>query len=513
VRPFLDPDALALYELIWKRFVASQMNPAVYDATTVDVESGRNTLRATGSILKAPGFMSLYLEGTDEEENGNGAARAAEEGERMLPELRQGEALSLLDLLPEQHFTKPPARFTEATLVKELEQDGIGRPSTYASILSTIVDKHYVLKEEGKFRPTELGSLVNDLLVANFPQVMDVAFTAQMEENLDEVEEGRRNWVETLHTFYREFAPALDKAKIEMRNVKEEKIKSGIACDRCGKDMLIKWGKNGEFLACEAYPDCRNTREFTRVNGSVTASHTEGEACEKCGGPMVRKRGRFGEFLACSAYPDCRNTRPIGPKPQALADQGPTEPCPKCGGAMQLKMSRFGLHFFGCSNYPACKSVKPLGTGVPCPENGCGGEIVQRSSKKGRVFYGCSRYPDCSFVLWDKPVAEPCPVCASPLVVEKYTKKDGRHLLREQGMRLRARGSRRRRTREIQSAGRDAPEGHGPPLVGAAFTCTFAMGPASDSGSRKLRSGPGPVLPADRGRSPQEMSGWRRSST
>jgi len=398
----------------------------------VDVESGRNVLRATGSILKAPGFMSIYLEGTDEEENGNGAARASasDDGERILPELRAGEALSLLELLPEQHFTKPPARFTEATLVKELEQDGIGRPSTYASILSTIVDKHYVVKEEGKFRPTELGFLVNDLLVKNFPQVMDVAFTAQMEENLDEVEEGRRNWVETLKTFYRDFAPALDKAKLEMRNVKEEKIKAGITCDRCGKDMLIKWGKNGEFLACEGYPDCRNTREFTRVNGSVTpvAHHTEGEACEKCGGPMVRKRGRFGEFLACSAYPDCRNTRPIGPKPQALAEQGPTEPCPKCGGAMQLKMSRFGLHFFGCSNYPACKSVKPLGTGVPCPENGCGGEIVQRSSKKGRVFYGCSRYPDCTFVLWDKPVAEPCSLCASPLVVEKYTKKEGRHL-------------------------------------------------------------------------------------
>ncbi len=430
VRPFLEPDALALYELIWKRFVASQMNPAVFDATTVDVESGRNVLRATGSILKAPGFMAVYLEGTDEEENGNGAARASEEGERILPELRQGEALSLLELLPEQHFTKPPARFTEATLVKELEQDGIGRPSTYASILSTIVDKHYVVKEEGKFRPTELGFLVNDLLVKNFPQVMDVAFTAQMEENLDEVEEGRRNWVETLRAFYRDFAPALDKAKLEMRNVKEEKVRAGLSCERCGKDMLIKWGKNGEFLACEGYPECRNTREFTRVNGSVTpiAQHVEGEACEKCGSSMVRKRGRFGEFLACSGYPDCRNTRPIGPKPQVLAAQGPTEPCVKCGGEMRLKMSRFGLHFFGCSNYPKCKSVKPLGTGVPCPESGCGGEIVQRSSKKGRVFYGCSRYPDCSFVLWDKPVAEPCPVCASPLVVEKYSKKDGRHL-------------------------------------------------------------------------------------
>jgi DNA topoisomerase-1 len=432
VRPFLRPDELALYELIWKRFVASQMKPAIYDAVTVDVVSGTNTLRATGSILKFPGFMSLYLEGTDEEE-GNGTVRAREarrglEMEGLLPAMREGEPLTLVDVNPEQHFTKPPPRFNEATLVKELEQDGIGRPSTYASILSTIVDKRYVKKEEGRFTPTELGKLVTELLVQNFPRVMDVAFTARMEENLDEIEEGRRNWVETLHGFYGDFREKVEKAKIEMRNVKTEVIKAGISCDRCKKDMLIKWGKNGEFLACEGYPDCSNTREFKRVDGKVVpVEHAEeSDACEKCGSAMVRKRGRFGEFIACSAYPDCRNTRPVGGAAEEVKPSGVK--CDRCGGDMALKRSRFGSRFHGCMSYPKCKGVKPLGTGVPCPKPDCEGELVQRSSKRGKVFYGCGKYPDCNYVLWEKPVAEPCPTCKSPLCVEKYTKKLGRHL-------------------------------------------------------------------------------------
>ena len=432
VRPFLDPDALGLYELIWKRFVASQMNAALYDATTVDVGCGTNTLRATGSILKFPGFMSLYLEGTDDEENGAASreAPAEAESERLLPELREGEKLTLLDVIPAQHFTKPLARFSEATLVKELEQKGIGRPSTYAAILSTIIDRKYVEKEEARFKPTELGVLVTGLLVKNFPREFDVEFTADMEKSLDEVEEGRRNWVETLRAFYGSFRETLEKAKIEMRDVKTEVVKAGLACDRCGRDMLIKWGKNGEFLACEGYPECTNTKEFTRVNGVVTPvpHKEEGEACEKCGSPMVRKRGRFGEFIACSAYPNCRNTRPIGGRPDAAAAQPTGEKCEKCGAEMFLKMSRFGSRFYGCSAYPKCKGVKPLGTGVTCPEVACGGEIVQRSSKRGRVFYGCNRYPGCNFVVWDKPVTEPCPQCHAPFCVEKYTKKEGRHL-------------------------------------------------------------------------------------
>lgn len=432
MRPFLAPDELALYELIWKRFVASQMKPAVYDAVTVDVASGSNLLRATGSVLKFAGFMTLYLEGTDEDE-GNVAVREREsrEGvalEGLLPAMREGESLRLLDILPEQHFTKPPPRFNEATLVKELEQDGIGRPSTYASILSVIVDKRYVIKSEGRFSPTELGNLVTELLVTNFPRVMDVAFTARMEENLDEIEEGRGNWVETLRRFWADFSERVEKAKIEMRDVKTEVIKSGLSCDRCKKDMLIKWGKNGEFLACEGYPDCTNTREFKRVDGKVViVEHTEeGEACDKCGSPMIRKRGRFGEFIACSGYPDCRNTRPIGAPP------GPAEPsgekCPKCKGDMVLKTSRFGSRFHGCMNYPECKGVRPLGTGVSCPENECEGELVHRSSKRGRVFYGCGKYPACRFVLWEKPVSEACPTCKSPICVEKYTKKLGLHI-------------------------------------------------------------------------------------
>ncbi|MFQ5457923.1 MAG: type I DNA topoisomerase, partial [Myxococcota bacterium] len=432
VRPFLEPDALALYELIWKRFVASQMKPAVYDAVTVDVASGTNLLRATGSVLKFPGFMTLYLEGTDEEE-GNGAQRDRESSEGLaleglLPDMREGEALTLVEVLPEQHFTKPPPRFNEATLVKELEQDGIGRPSTYASILSVIVDKRYVTKDEGRFSPTELGNLVTELLVTNFPRVMDVAFTARMEENLDHIEEGRGDWVDTLRSFWGDFRERVEKAKVEMRNVKTEVIKSGLTCDRCQKDMLIKWGKNGEFLACEGYPECTNTREFKRVDGKVViVEHAEeGDACEKCGSKMIRKRGRFGEFIACSGYPDCRNTRPVGAPAEAAKPSG--EKCPLCKGDMALKMSRFGSRFYGCMNYPKCKGVKPLGTGVSCPEPGCEGELVHRSTKRGRVFYGCAKYPDCNFVTWEKPVAEACPTCKSPICVEKFTKKLGRHI-------------------------------------------------------------------------------------
>lgn len=432
VRPFLSPDELALYELIWKRFVASQMKPAVFDAVTVDVQSGNNLLRATGSVIKFPGFMTLYLEGTDDDE-GNGAmrdrdSRQGAEMEGLMPDLREGEALTLLELKTDQHFTKPPPRFNEATLVKELEQDGIGRPSTYASILSTIVDKRYVTKEEGRFQPTELGNLVTDLLVTNFPRVMDVEFTAKMEESLDEIEEGRGNWVETLRRFWGDFKEHVAKAKIEMRDVKTEVIKAGLSCEKCNKDMLIKWGKNGEFLACEGYPDCTNTREFKRVDGKVVAiEHTEeGDACEKCGSAMIRKRGRFGEFIACSGYPDCRNTRPIGGAPDAGKPSG--KKCDKCNGDMALKMSRWGSQFYGCMNYPKCKGVRPLGTGVFCPEPGCEGEIVQRSSKRGRVFYGCGKYPECKFVVWEKPVAEKCPTCKSPICVEKYTKKAGRHI-------------------------------------------------------------------------------------
>lgn len=372
VEAFLDRDSLRLYDLIWKRFVASQMKPAVYDQTVFDIEAGRFLLRAVGQVLKFPGFISVYIEDEDE------IAEKDEEENPTLPDLKQGEILKLLGIDPHQHFTQPPPRFTEASLVKELEEKGIGRPSTYAAIMSTIQEKGYVQKLEGRFRPSDLGKLVNELLVKSFPAVLDVGFTAQMENELDEVEDGRRSWVAALHDFYGPFETALSQARSKMRNVKREHVKTDIKCEKCGSAMVIKWGRHGEFLACSAYPECRATKEFKRSeDGQIIIEKTEviSELCELCGSPMVKKRGKFGEFLACSKYPEC-------------------------------------------------KGARSLGTGVNCPE--CSkGELVQRRSKRGKIFYSCDRYPSCKFAVWDKPVAGPCPECGSPILVEKISRKGG----------------------------------------------------------------------------------------
>ncbi|MFH0799436.1 MAG: type I DNA topoisomerase [Pseudomonadota bacterium] len=372
VEKYLDPDAFRLYDLIWKRFVASQMNPAVYDQTAFDIEAGRYLFRATGQVLRFPGFMAVYLEGEDE------VSEKDEEENPTLPDIKEGEILKSHGIEPNQHFTQPPPRFTEATLVKELEEKGIGRPSTYAAIMSTIQDKGYVRKIEKRFRPAELGLLVNDLLVTSFPEILDVGFTAQMESELDDVEDGKRGWVEALKGFYGPFDKALAQAKHRMRDVKRQQMATDIACEKCGKPMVIKWGRHGEFLACSAYPDCRSTKEFIRTDeGEVKAQEapTTDEKCEKCGSPMAVKRGRFGPFLACT-------------------------------------------------NYPTCKTTRSIGTGIACPE--CEkGKLVQKSSRHGRVFYGCDQYPKCKCALWDRPVAGPCPKCGNPILVEKYSKKTG----------------------------------------------------------------------------------------
>jgi len=372
VEKYLERDAMRLYDLIWKRFVASQMMPAVYDQTSFDIEAGRYLLRATGQVLKFPGFIAVYIEGEDE------VAQKGEEENPTLPDLTEGEILKLLGLEPHQHFTQPPPRFTEASLVKELEEKGIGRPSTYASIMSTIQDKDYVRKMEGRFYPTELGKLVNELLVANFPKILDVGFTAMMESELDEVEEGQRGWVATLQEFYEPFEDALARARKKMRDVKREQVKTDIECDKCGSPMVIKWGRHGEFLACSNYPDCRNTKEFDRAeDGSIRIREVEtsDEKCDLCGSPMIVRRGRFGEFLACSRYPDCKGT-------------------------------------------------KSISTGITCPE--CkGGNLVQKRTRGGRLFFGCERYPKCKYALWDKPVEGPCPQCGWPVLVEKYSRKTG----------------------------------------------------------------------------------------
>jgi DNA topoisomerase I len=362
VKSYLDKDQWSLYKLIWDRFVASQMPSADFLQTTVEIKADDAIFTAVGTVPVFQGFMALYVEGEDNQENGN--------GEKKLPSLSEGEVLELLNLIPKQHFTQPPYRFSEATLIKELEEKGIGRPSTYATILATIKQKEYVRLEKGKFFPTELGCLVNDLLVVNFPDIFDIEFTAQMEENLDKIEEGQKDWVDTLKEFYSPFQKDLEMAKVSMRDVKREKIPTDALCERCGSKMVKRWGKRGYFLACSSYPKCRYTREV-EGNGE---NQVETEAkCEKCGSPMVIKSGKFGRFLACS-------------------------------------------------NYPTCKFTRSLDTGVRCPQEGCDGVIVERKTRKGRTFYSCTNYPSCTYALWDKPIPEKCPQCGFPFLFEKQGK-------------------------------------------------------------------------------------------
>ena len=376
IKQYLEPDQYKLYKLIWNRFVASQMNPAIIDQTSVDIKAGDYTFRATGSVVKFPGFMAVYMEEKAEDQTPS----EEENGEAVLPPLSEGEPLTLVKLDPKQHFTQPPPRFSEALLVKTLEEKGIGRPSTYAAIISTIQERDYVNKIENKFRPTELGVLVCDLLVNHFPVIMDVAFTATMEEELDKIEEGQLPWVNAVKDFYKPFGESLEKAQAEMKDFKAELVPTDIACEKCGKPMVIKWGRNGQFLACSGYPDCKTTRPFIRKeNGEVEAApeETTDELCPKCKSPMVVKRGRFGKFLACSRYPECNHT------------QG-------------------------------------MSTGVACPEDG--GMLVERRSRFGKMFYSCANYPDCKFATWYKPVPRACPQCNAPFLVEKYSKKTGPYI-------------------------------------------------------------------------------------
>lgn len=364
-----------LYTLIWQRFVASQMVPAVYDATTVDMDRGQAQLRATGQILKFAGYTKVY----EVAETDDAKAEAAEAADRLLPALEVGDVVSLEEIRPEQHFTQPPPRYSEASLVKELEERGIGRPSTYASIMSTIADRGYVEKREARFFPTELGILVNGLLVQSFPEIVSSDFTAKMESDLDRVEDGQQDWRKLLGGFYEPFKIELETAKTEMRDVKREEIATEWTCEKCGKPMVIKWGRNGSFLACQGYPECRNTMEVVKnLDGTweKVPPQTTDEICETCGAPMTVKRGRFGSFLACTKYPDCKTT-------------------------------------------------KPISLGVKCPRQGCGGFIAEKRSRRGKPFYGCSNWAkkQCDFVAWDKPIPQPCPTCSAKFVLKKETKR------------------------------------------------------------------------------------------
>jgi DNA topoisomerase-1 len=430
LKQYLSEDELKLYRLIWTRFVASQMNPAVYDQTTVEISAKDHMFRASGRVMKFDGFLAVYEESRDEDAAIN-PLDADDEQELTLPLLKQGEKVRLIDITPRQHFTEPPPRYTEASLVKTLEEKGIGRPSTYATILTTIQDREYVTKDQGKFRPTELGTVVTDMLVKHFEDIFDVQYTARMEEELDEVEDGKMTWVQALDEFYKKFEKDLKKASKNMENLKKQEIPTDEKCDKCGSPMVIKWGQFGRFMACSGYPECKNTKEITSdeapKEGEASAESSEPEPCENCGKPMALKRGRFGQFLACTGYPECKTTRKIaaGSKAPKKPDVPLDETCPQCGQAkLMQREGRFG-EFISCGNYPKCKYIKPKTVGVPCPKPGCGGELIERRSKRGKVFYGCLKYPDCDFVLWNKPVPETCPQCGAPFLLEKSTKREG----------------------------------------------------------------------------------------
>ena len=387
LRPYLDSNLYKLYRLIWNRFVASQMTRGLDVVTKVDIQARDYVFRATGTVEKFDGYRRIYVEGVDQAGTPNTQdSESLEEDQNRLPELSVGESLRLTEgpdagLIPKQHFTQPPPRYNEALLIRELEEKGIGRPSTYATIISTIQDRHYVEKEDLRFHPTELGRIVNDQLIRHFPDIFDVEFTARMESELDNIEEGDKNWVTTVREFYSPFVKDLTVAEDQMEGLKGKEEPTDIVCDKCGRNMVIKWGRHGHFLACPGYPDCKNTKQFSKdEEGAIhiveKPLEMAEEVCEKCGSPMVIKRGRFGEFLACSQYPDCKTT-------------------------------------------------KPLKVGVNCPVENCAGELVQKRTKKGRTFYSCSRYPKCNYALWDRPVNRPCPNCHSPFLVEKVKKQSG----------------------------------------------------------------------------------------
>ena len=420
MRKFLSNDQAKLYDLIWRRFLASQMAPAKLAQTAADITAADCTFRASGSIVVFEGFRKALPETP---KKGEATGKSS-----LLPPLKEGQVLELKKLDPKQHFTQPPPRYTDASLVKEMEDKGIGRPSTYASILSTLVDKEYAGREKGRFSATELGMLVTDLLVESFPQLMDVGFTAQMEADLDQIEEGKTDWRGSLEQFYGPFSQTLEVAKKTMADMKGKGVPTDLNCPNCGSQMVIKFGRAGQFLACSAYPDCKTTSDFTKDDdGKIipVAQKETDEECPVCGKKMIERSGRYGRFLACSGYPDCKTTKPLNGEDNQVAEPEPTDyVCDKCGQPMVIKTSRRGGgRFLACTGFPKCKNAKGLPTGVSCPRDDCDGELVERTSKRGKVFYGCSKYPKCNEVMWNKPVPRACPECGSPYLVEKKLKK------------------------------------------------------------------------------------------
>ncbi len=379
VRTHLKADEYKIYTLIWQRCVASQMEPALFRHTDIKIAAGRCLFQATGDVPQFAGFLKVYQESADED------VAESDPANPNLPPVEAGQVLRLQQLQTEQQFTQPPPRYTEATLIKALEEKGIGRPSTYAQIVTVIQNRQYVIKEDGRFRSTETGEIVIDLLTRSFPDLFDYNYTATMEQSLDLIEAGKQNWLVELQRFYGAFDGTLQKAEAEMSNLKREKIPTDERCPNCGAGMVIRWGRFGKFMACERYPECRTSKPVTNGNGNGDAATAPtakaparvlDEQCPDCGKPLVERSGRFGKFIACSGYPKC--------------------------------------HY-----------KKKPGINMPCPQPGCSGEIVMLKNKRGRIFYGCSKYPACTFTSWQRPVPRACPACGNAYMVQKQTKKDG----------------------------------------------------------------------------------------
>jgi DNA topoisomerase-1 len=432
IQRYLTEEQLKLYRLVWQRFVASQMTPAIFDVTTakiaaVSAKTGKTyDFRLSGSVVRFDGFLKIYEVLEDKKDDEDEAAN-------KLPNLDNVKQLELDELEPEQHLTSPPPRYNEASLVKELEERGIGRPSTYASIINTIQDREYVTKHSGRFYPTEIGMVVCDLLVESFPYIFDVAYTAKLEEELDEIEEGHEKWTDLLNGFYGYFADELKDAGKNMRNIKRMEKKTDEKCDLCGSPLVLKWGKFGSFYACSAYnkkdkSSCTFTRENTAGKPEMNTPEAQEageqeEYCDNCGRVMVLRRGPFGMFMSCPGFnedPPCKTFRKLSSKQQqkVAAPQPTGENCPQCGKPLVLRQGSYG-EFVSCSGYPKCKYVKQnLIEGLKCPK--CGeGDVAERKARRGNIFWGCTNYPKCDFTSNNKPVAEKCPKCGSSYLVEK----------------------------------------------------------------------------------------------
>jgi DNA topoisomerase I len=438
IKKYLSDEQYRLYKLIWQRFVASQMMPAVFDQTTVDIIAKADRaydFRVTGSVLKFDGFLKVYEESKEKKDEDDEALA------NKLPDLNAGDRLGLKELKPEQHFTEPPPRYNEASLVKELEERGIGRPSTYASIINTIQDREYVQKmggRNGRFVPTEIGTVVTDLLVKNFPYIFDTRYTARLEEELDDIEDGKEKWTDLLSGFYGHFEEELEVAGKNMEDIKRMEKPTDQICDLCGSPLVLKWGKFGSFYACSAYDkkkkdSCTFTKENFEAKPNLTLpgeeAETEEEYCENCGRVMVLRNGPWGPYMACPGYsedPPCKTVRRLNQKQQQKPPQPLDEKCPKCGEQLLLRNGPYG-EFVSCSGYPKCKYIKQNTIGMKCPKCSVG-DIVEKKARRGNLFYGCSEYPKCDFTANYKPVDKKCPECGSPYLMEK-TLKSGVYLV------------------------------------------------------------------------------------